>query len=112
MRVRLAIEIRTSQLASGSKAADRETIARNEPSPLWRSRCRGKRLEISPSHDEFPAMLAEALDMIEMCDFDVSESAGRLGVSSSQLVRLLRHEPAALGHVNSARNQRGLRLLR
>ena len=34
------------------------------PSPLWRGRCRVGRIVINPDHDDFPAILAEALDVI------------------------------------------------
>src|SRR3954452_9997130 len=34
------------------------------PSSLWLSRCRGGRLAVNPSHDDFPSILAEALDAL------------------------------------------------
>src|SRR3954447_22776780 len=34
------------------------------PSPLWRSRCRGGRIALNPDHEDVPAMLAEALDVL------------------------------------------------
>ena len=91
----------------------REEFSRNEnPSELWTSRCRGGRLSINPSHEHFPSLLAEALDVIVACDWDVSAAAERLCVTTSQLVRLLRHEPRALALVNGERQQRALRPLK
>ena len=89
-----------------------EETAAPLPSPLWRSRCRAGRLSINPSHDDFPALLAEALDVLELSRFQLPEAAERLGISSSQLVRLLRHEPPALARVNATRSELGLRSLR
>jgi RF-1 domain len=101
LRVRLAIEIRRS--TGASRAA--------EPSPLWQSRSAAGRLAINPAHADFPALLAEALDVVADADFDVSAAADWLGVSGSQLVRLLKHEPLAWVRVNDGRRDRGLRPL-
>ena len=78
------------------------------PSDLWRSRCRGGKLAINPSHDDFPALLAEALDVLEAHDSDAKAAASALGCSTSQLVGLLRDEPRALAMVNARRGDRGL----
>ena len=110
LRVRLAVAIRANQLASDVPPV--EETAPRLPSLLWRSRCRGGRLAINPSHDDFPALLAEALDVLERRGSQLPEAAERLGISSSQLVRLLRHEPAALARVNAMRSELGLRPLR
>ena len=83
-----------------------------EPSELWRSRSRGPRLSINPAHADFPALLAEALDWIEAARGDVRQAATALGVSTSQLVALLRDEPAALEQVNTTRRTRGQRTLK
>jgi hypothetical protein len=82
------------------------------PSPLWRSRCRGGRIAINPGHDDFPALLAEALDVLAARDMDVRAAAEALGCSASQLTRLLKDEPRALRLVNDRRAQLGLRPLR
>jgi len=93
LRLRLALEVRTE---------------RNEPSEMWRSRCSGGRVAINPKHEDYPAMLAEALDVIAMCDADVAAAAQRLTCSTSQLVKLLRHERRALEQVNVSRAERDL----
>ena len=66
------------------------------PSRLWKTRCVGGRIEVSPTHDDFPALLAEAMDTLAAADFDPKPAAGALGCSVSQLVKLLKKEPRAL----------------
>jgi hypothetical protein len=93
LRVKLALEVRTPPLA--------------EVSELWRSRTTGGKLAINSEHDDFPALLSEALDMIADAEFEIAAAAPRLGVSSSQLVRLLKLEPAVIASVNRERRLRG-----
>lgn len=76
-------------------------------SELWRSRTRQGKLVISPRHRDYPAMLAEALDVIAACDHDLAGAATRLVCSRSQILRLLRHHPAALAKLNDDRVARG-----
>lgn len=102
LRVRLAVEVRTPA----------EQSLHVSPSPLWKSRCRGGRLQINPGHDDFPALLAEALDVIVMAGFDPKPAAERLGCSSTQLIKLLQHEPRAMAWWNNCRLERGLHRLR
>lgn len=101
LRVLLALEIRSppGQATDGS------------PSPLWKSRCRGGRLQINPGHDDFPPLLAEALDAIAAAEFDPKPAALQLGCSSTQLVKLIQHEPRALVWWNARRLERGLHRL-
>lgn len=81
-------------------------------SALWTSRCRGGRLTVSPKHDDHPALVAEALDVLAACDWDAGVAREPLGCSTSQLVKLLRGLPAALVRWNEERAARGLRPLR
>ncbi|MGE3822520.1 MAG: peptide chain release factor-like protein, partial [Isosphaeraceae bacterium] len=61
----------------------RRAVAPGEPpTPLWRSRCRGGKLTISPSHDDFPAMLAEALDHLDVAEDDPRRASAALGCSA------------------------------
>jgi hypothetical protein len=88
---------------------------RREPSPLdapsevWNARCRHGRISINPSHDDFPSLLAEALDRIVACGWDVSAAAEQLHATTSQIIRLLKHEPRAMTLVNRERQLRDLR---
>jgi hypothetical protein len=75
-------------------------------SGLWQSRTRGGKLAISPEHADYPALLAEALDHIAAADWDEAAAATTLGVSRTQLVNLLRHEPAAFTLLNRERSER------
>ncbi|WP_165245053.1 peptide chain release factor family protein [Paludisphaera soli] len=98
LRLKLALEIRTPADAA--------------PSALWASRLRGGRIVVSPEHDDFPALVAEALDRLAASDDDVKAAATALGCSATQLVKLLAAEPRALGQVNARRSARGLHPLR
>ncbi len=73
---------------------------------LWRSRTRGGKLAINPAHIDFPALLAEALDHLAAADWDEAAAAGKLGVSRTQVVKLLRLEPAAFTLLNRERGVR------
>ncbi|TWU25998.1 peptide chain release factor family protein [Bythopirellula polymerisocia] len=103
LRVQLALQVRTSTLVYSSDSM---------PSQLWKSRVVGNRLAVNVAHEDFPALLAEALDTLAFQEFDLPASAVSLGISSSQLVKLLKLEPAALLSVNRHRNGRGLLDLR
>jgi hypothetical protein len=80
-------------------------------SSLWQSRVLSGRLAINPGHDDFPALLAKALDAVDAAEYDINQAADSLAISMSQLVKFLKHEPAALSTVNQGRRQRGLRPL-
>lgn len=69
----------------------------------------GGRLEINSKHWDYPALLAEALDVIADANWDVRRAALRLGVSSSQLVKLIKEHPPALAMLNAQRAGRGER---
>jgi hypothetical protein len=99
LRLRLALEIRTPPEAEG-------------PSALWRSRCQGSRIRVSPEHDDFPALVAEALDTLAAHGWEPRGAADTLGCTPSQLVRLLADEPRALQLLNHERQERGLHPLR
>ena len=99
LRVQLALSVRRSpEPARG-------------PSALWQSRCRGGKLWINPEHDDFPSLLAEALDAVSACEDDARAAAESLGCTPSQLTKFLRLDPRALALVNAARLAKGLRKL-
>ncbi len=100
LRVNLALGVRTTERGS------------DEPSPLWKSRIQNRRIVVNPAHDDFPALLAEALDRVTACSQDVKQAADELGCSTSQLIRFLKLEPRALEQVNSRRVELGLRPLK
>lgn len=96
LRVKLAIELR--------EPCD---LGRS-PSTRWSERVKDKRLLINPSHNDFPALLAEAMDRTDTNGHDVASAAQQLGVSTSQLIKLLKHEPTAFERVNTWRKTAGL----
>ena len=100
LRVNLALQVRCPRLASAP------------PSRCWQGRCRGGRIAVNPDHDDFPTLLAEALDMLAAHEMDVPAAAESLRVTPSQLTKFLKLEPRALAQVNRAREQSGLRPLR
>ncbi|MCY2964811.1 MAG: peptide chain release factor-like protein [Planctomycetota bacterium] len=102
LRVNLAITLR---------AGVNSPVTGQVGSPLWQTRCRGGRIQVNPTHDDFPALLAEALDTTWGAGFDLRVAAETLGCTSSQLVKFLQLEPRALAGVNAERATRGLRKL-
>ena len=82
------------------------------PSLLWRSRCEGGLLKVSGSHDDFPSVLAEALDVLAASAADPKRTAEVLGCTPSQLMRLLRVDSRALVLVNQWRSDRQIHALR
>ncbi len=96
LRVKLALDVRTDPEATST------------PSELWQSRTSGQRIDVSASHDDFPAILAEAIDVIAAHDADVKRAAAALDCTVSQLVKLLKKEPRAIALVNRWRRDRDL----
>ncbi len=97
LRLNLALQVRkTYNIASA-------------PSPEWRARTHGKRISVSPHHVQFPALLAEALDVLHEVGYDLPKAARLLDITSSQLVRFLKLEPRALHIVNEHRQNLGQR---
>jgi hypothetical protein len=100
LRLSLALSIRRQAGVQG--------LSSYRPSDLWQSQCRGGRIVINPEHDDFPALLAEALDVLAATDNDPRQAALALDCSPSQLIKLLKREPRGLGLVNDHRRRAGL----
>ena len=101
LRVKLAMGVRTQP-----------DTGRYLPSTLWSQRRQGRAMPVNPKNKDFPALLAEALDVVAAMKFDVGGAAGMLGVTMSQLAKLLGREPKALTWVNAGRAKLGLPKLR
>jgi hypothetical protein len=84
----------------------------NGPSQIWRSRTRGRQLVISPSHDDYPALVAEALDQLNVHGFEMPKAAELLGVTATQLLKLFKKHPAAWTALNTLRVRAGLAALK
>jgi hypothetical protein len=105
LRVALALQHRSAVEEPGPSALF-------EPSATWRSRVRGGLLRVNPRHEDFPALLAETLDLLAHVGDELPRAARLLGVTSSQLVRFLGLEPAALAAINARRKAAGMAPLR
>lgn len=101
LQLKLAIEIRAHTHPS-----------RHQPSELWTGRRQGKQISVNPEHRDYPGLLAEALDVVIARKFDVAGAAGVLGVSMSQLAKLIRHNKHAFAMVNEGRIKQGLPALK
>lgn len=99
LRLKLAVEHREPASSLG-------------PSELWLSRVRSRQLVISASHDDYPPLLAEALDRLQGTQWQIAPAAQELGVSTSQLIGLFRKTPAAWAAVNKHRLSVGLPVLK
>ncbi len=100
LRLKLAVEVRMP--ADNSR----------QPSALWLVRCRAGKLVISDSHEDFPRLLAEALDVVAVGEMKLRPAAEHLGCSPTQLVKLFKMHPPALGWVNARRVELALGLLK
>jgi hypothetical protein len=98
-RLRVQLAVRVRRLPSDEPVA---------PSPLWQSRCTRGRIVCSVEHDDFPALLAEALDAVEHANWEPRPAAESLGCTATQLVRFIRLEPAAFTELNRRRAELGL----
>lgn len=95
LRLKLALEHRTPAIPSG-------------PSERWRSRLRGRQLVIAASHEDYPALVAEALDHLHETAFSIASASATLRVSGTQLVRLFKKDPVAWATLNRRRAAAGL----
>lgn len=99
LRIKLAIQVRSLPTEAGRSA-------------LWQSRVRSRQIAISATHEDFPALLSEAFDVLAACQFDIKVCGVQLACTPSQLVRFLKLEPAALLEVNEQRGRREMGMLR
>lgn len=83
-----------------------------KPSELWEARRQGDQFAINPKHSDYPNVLAEALDVLLACDFDQGVAAEVLQISSTQLLKIIGHDKAALTWLNNQRKERGLSTLK
>jgi hypothetical protein len=95
LRLALALEHRTPSAAG-------------RPSARWRSRTRGTQLVIAAAHDDYPALLAEALDHLHHAQGNMPAVAETLDVSTTQLAKLFKKAPAAWMALNRLRVACGL----
>lgn len=82
------------------------------PSDRWTSRLRGQQVIVAVGHDDFPAMIAEALDQLHAHHLDMPRAAAVLSVTTSQLLKLFKRCPSAWASLNRLRAAAGLSRLR
>jgi hypothetical protein len=81
-------------------------------SALWQRRRQGNKLTVNPDHEDYPGLLAEALDLVVARRYDVAGAAALLGITMSQLSRLVHHDKGAFAKMNAGREACGLPPLR
>jgi hypothetical protein len=81
---------------------------RTETSGVWLKRCVQQRGRVALENPDFPALLAEALDILFESQFQMSAAAERLNTTSSQILKLLKIYPIALQTCNRERAALGL----
>ncbi len=96
LRVNLALGVRTLRPKGSPVSAG------------WQSRRRQHRISINPAHDDFPALLAEALDVLASYDMQIQPAAQQLGITASQLIKFLKLQPRALKIINDRRRELNL----
>lgn len=93
-------------------ALEVRTIRNDQVSPLWAGRRRGTSLPCNPEHADYPALLAEALDVLAEYRWNPKAAGDTLGVSATQLVRLVADYPPAFERLNRERAALGLHPLK
>jgi protein subunit release factor A len=111
MRVQLALDVRSplaGSVADGSPDVD-GGAGRSE---LWKSRCVNQRIQVNSEHADFPALLAEALDVLSASEMDIGQAAPKLNCTASQLIKFFQQDPRALASINQHRLRCGLHKLK
>lgn len=83
-----------------------------EPSAAWLRRLKGRKVKVSVTHDDFPALLAEVLDRLRVDMDDIGDTATAFRVSNSQLIKFLASDQHALHELNERRKKSGQKPLR
>ena len=99
LRLNLALEIRSDSQPP-------------RPSELWQQRCTTKRISIRATHEDFPALLAEVLDLCQATGGELKTVAQQLGTTASQLIRFLKMETRAFQLLNQLRAENQLHPLK
>lgn len=99
LRINLALQVRNTELAESA------------PTDRWIARRHDERIACSVDHEDFPALLAESLEVVVDHQGHVAGAALQLGITPSQLVKFLQKEPRALLLVNDLRRTRGMSAL-
>ncbi|MEQ1906490.1 MAG: hypothetical protein ABL888_20065, partial [Pirellulaceae bacterium] len=80
--------------------------------PLWQKYVVAEKVKIAHENEEFPPLLADALDLIFAAGGDLVPVADTLKITATQLAKFLRLEPEAWILVSNLRERNGLRKLK
>lgn len=108
LRVNLAIHVR----GSGDCRCDEAGRLTGDMADRWYARVKSKKLMLNPDHEDFPAMLAWVMDFLWSQQLDVPGVANLLGISATQVLKLLKMEPAAFTAFNQARQAKGMHVMK
>ena len=81
-------------------------------SPMWTQRRQGNKMTVNPESEDYPGLLAEAMDLVVVRRYDLGGAAKILGITMSQLSRLIHHDKGAFAKMNAGRVACGLPALR
>lgn len=95
LRFQLALNVRS------------DVIAGDQLESVWNERRVGTRLTAGAQSPSGPLLVAYALNVLEVNDFDLKPSSARLRSTASQLVKFLRSAPMLWTFVNDQRTSRG-----
>lgn len=82
------------------------------PSERWRCRTRGRQLVVSARHEDYPALVAEALDQLCAHHFAMPRTADVMGITPTQLLKLFKQDSTAWTALNTYRAGIGLPALK
>ncbi len=69
-------------------------------------------MTVNPASEDYPSLLAEAMDLVVVRRYDLGGAAKILGITMSQLSRLINHDKNAFAKMNAGRVACGLPALR
>lgn len=105
LRLNIALEFR-------KPLEDQDFEVPYQPPTEWVSRRKGTKIRVNSEHDDFPGLLAEVLDLLQIHQDDLPKVSSMLGVSQSQLIKFLGSESRALHLLNERRKKAGMKALR
>lgn len=88
------------------------TVEGYEASSTFAARLRGGRVEVNPRNPVYPAVVAEAFDVLEAAGWRMSEAAPALGLTTAALGRFLEADPVIFRAANERRLALSLEPLR
>ncbi len=101
LRIRLALEHRVWP-----------TLRDYRRPEYWNRHVVDSRLKLNPRNHDYPAILADTLDLLDAANADLEAASLFLGITPSQIIKLLRTQPPALHWLNSHPGRAGKPTLR